>query len=126
MDFFTADVPDPLGIITFEQLGGAVGRVDGRDTAFGHRRARHTFLVVRAWEDPAQSEENVEWGRRAYRVGETFLGEGVYVNYLGDEGDARIRAAYGPNYERLVAVKTKYDPTNFFRMNQNVRPAPDG
>ncbi len=69
VDFFAADVPDLLGIITFEQLGGAVGRVDERDTAFGHRRARHTFLVVRAWEDPVQSEENVAWGRRAYRVG---------------------------------------------------------
>jgi hypothetical protein len=47
---------------------------------------------------------------------------GVYVNYLGDEGDARVRAAYGPNYERLVALKKKYDPTNFFHLNQNIKP----
>jgi FAD/FMN-containing dehydrogenase len=52
-----------------------------------------------------------------------FLVEGSYVNYVSDEGDAVARAAYGPNYDRLVALKNKYDPTNFFRMNQNVRPA---
>ena len=50
------------------------------------------------------------------------LEEGVYVNNLGEEGEDRVRAAYGPNYERLVALKNKYDPTNFFRLNQNIKP----
>jgi FAD/FMN-containing dehydrogenase len=53
----------------------------------------------------------------------TLLADAVYVNYLGDEGEERVRAAYGAKYERLVALKNKYDPTNFFRMNQNIRPS---
>ena len=53
------------------------------------------------------------------------MDDGAYVNYLGDEGEARVRAAYGDNYERLVAIKTKYDPTNCFRLNQNIEPAPE-
>jgi FAD/FMN-containing dehydrogenase len=51
-----------------------------------------------------------------------FLADAVYVNYLGEEGDTRVRAAYGQKYDRLVALKNRYDPTNFFRMNQNIRP----
>ena len=75
------------------------------------------------WQDPAESEANIDWARRCYRTAEPFLSDGVYVNYLGDEGEARVRASYGPNYERLAAIKKKYDPTNFFRLNQNIKPA---
>ena len=75
------------------------------------------------WQDPADSEKNIDWARRCYRAAEPFLKAGVYVNYLGDEGEARVRAAYGVNYERLRAIKNKYDPTNFFRLNQNIKSA---
>ncbi len=123
VDYFRADVPAPLSIITFEHLGGAINRVPVGETAFGQRSALHTFLVLRAWHDPAEDDENIAWGRAAYDVGEPFLQGGVYVNYLGGDDDMRRRAAYGPNYERLAAVKAKYDPTNFFRVNQNIEPA---
>jgi FAD/FMN-containing dehydrogenase len=123
VDFFGADIPSPVAIVTFEHMGGAIGRVGERETAFGHRSARHSLLVIRAWQDPAEAEANIAWVRRAYDIAEPYLGGGVYVNYLDDEGQDRVRAAYGPNYERLVAVKTRYDPTNFFRLNQNIRPA---
>jgi FAD/FMN-containing dehydrogenase len=124
VDYFTADVPPPIAVVTFEHLGGAVSRVGEQETAFSHRHAQHAFLVARAWRDAAEAEAGIAWARGAYAVLEPFLQGGVYVNYLGDdEGDARLRAAYGPNYQRLVAVKTSYDPSNFFRVNQNIRPA---
>lgn len=122
VDFFTGDVPGFFGAIAIEHLGGAVGRVGAQDTAFSHRDAQHSLLVVRMWEDPADSEANIGWARRCYRAAEPYLKEGVYVNYLGDEGDSRVRAAYGANYDRLAAIKQKYDPTNFFHLNQNVKP----
>ncbi len=122
VDFFAANVPGFFAAVAIEHLGGAVSRVGPQDTAFSHRDAQHSLLVLRMWQDPAESEKNVDWARRCYRTAEPFLKPGVYVNYLGDEGEARVRAAYGVNYERLRAIKNKYDPTNFFRLNQNVKP----
>ena len=123
VDFFAADVPAPFAAVAIEHLGGAIGRVGERDTAFSHRRAQHSCLVLRAWRDPAASQDNIAWGRSCYGAVEPFLEQGVYVNYLGDEGESRVRAAYGANYQRLAALKQKYDPTNFFRGNQNIEPA---
>jgi FAD/FMN-containing dehydrogenase len=122
-DFFAGAVPGFFAAIAIEHLGGAVNRVGPEDTAFNHRDAQHSLLVLRMWPDPADSEANIDWVRRCYRTAEPFLKGGVYVNYLGDEGEARIRAAYGANYDRLAAIKSKYDPTNFFRQNQNIKPA---
>jgi FAD/FMN-containing dehydrogenase len=125
VDFFASAVPPPFAAIAIEHLGGAIRRVGERDTAFSHRHAKHSFLVVRVWQDPAESDENMAWGRACYRAAEPFLENGVYVNYLGDEGEVRVRAAYGANYERLVGVKARYDPANLFRLNQNVTPVPN-
>ena len=120
--FFTADVPGFFAAIAIEHLGGAIGRIGSDDTAFVHRDAQHSLLILRMWQNPEDSEKNIEWARRCYRTAEPFL-KGAYVNYLGDEGDTRVRAAYGANYERLRAIKSKYDPANFFRLNQNIKPA---
>ena len=122
VDFFADTVPGFFAAIAIEHLGGAVSRVRPQDTAFRHREAQHSLLVLRMWEDPTDSETNIDWARRCYRTAEPFLESGAYVNYLGDEGEAKIRAAYGDNYERLAAIKNKYDPTNFFRLNQNILP----
>jgi len=123
VDFFTANVPGFFAATAIEHLGGAVSRVGPEETAFGHRDAQHSLLVLRMWQDPADSEKNINWARSCYRTAEPFLKAGAYVNYLGDEGEARVRAAYGINYERLRAIKKKYDPTNLFRLNQNIKPA---
>jgi len=121
VDFLAAD-PAHSSTVAIEHLGGAVNRVGERDTAFSHRRAPYSFLVPNRWKDPAESEKNIKLARQLWKVMEPFLEEGVYVNYLSeDEGDDRVKAAYGPNYERLVALKKKYDPTNFFRLNQNIK-----
>jgi len=122
VDFFAGNVPGFFAAIAIEHLGGAVGRVGAQETAFGHRDASHSLLVLRMWRDRADSDANIEWARRAYWTAEPFLKGGVYVNYLGDEGNARVREAYGVNYERLVALKDKYDPTNLWQCNQNIRP----
>lgn len=123
VDFFAGDVPGAFAAMAIEHLGGAVSRVGPQDTAFTHRKSQHSLLVLRMWQDPAESDNNIAWARRGYRAAEPFLEGGGYVNYLGDEGEARVVAAYGANHERLAAIKKKYDPTNFFRLNQNIKPA---
>ena len=74
------------------------------------------------WANPSEAEENIRWTRDAWKRLQPFLIDGSYGNYVSDEGEAFARAAYGPNYDRLVALKNKYDPSNFFRMNHNVPP----
>lgn len=118
-----ASCPSPLSILAIEHLGGAVARVPEQETAFAHRRAMHSFLIFSVWTDPADTEKNIAWSRQTFNATQPFLEEGAYVNYLGEgEGPARVRAAYGANYERLATVKAKYDPDNFFRLNQNIAP----
>jgi FAD/FMN-containing dehydrogenase len=117
-----AEVPSPRSIVVFQQYGGAVGRVPPGATAFRHREAQYDFLPTAIWSDPAESEANVAWVRGLWEAMKPFATGGEYMNNLGEEGEDRVRAAYGANYERLVALKNKYDPTNFFRLNANVRP----
>ena len=120
VDYLAAE-PANSSTVPIEHLGGAVSRVGERDTAFSHRRAPYSFLIANQWKDPAESEKKIELARQLWKVMESFFEEGVYVNYMSeDESDARVKAAYGVNYERLMAVKKKYDPTNFFRLNQNI------
>jgi FAD/FMN-containing dehydrogenase len=107
------------------QLGGAVGRVDRNATAFAARDAQHAFLSLGLCSDPAEVKRCVQWAREFWQAMQPFSTGGVYVNYLGregDEGSERIRAAYGAEkYQRLLALKEKYDPTNLFRLNQNIQ-----
>jgi FAD/FMN-containing dehydrogenase len=76
------------------------------------------------WASPSESEKNIQWTRECWEALRPFLVAGSYGNYVADEGDAVERAAYGQNYDRLVALKNKYDPTNLFRMNHNIKPSP--
>jgi FAD/FMN-containing dehydrogenase len=117
-----ARVPSRSSGIVFEQMGGAVARVGETETAFRHRGAAFSLLLLGGWYDPSASEANVAWVRELWERTQPLSSAGVYVNYLGTEGDERIRDAYGVNYARLVDVKRTYDPRNVFRLNQNIRP----
>lgn len=120
---FLATKPSPLTGISLQQVHGAAARVDPVATAFAHRGGnQYDFLILSQWDDPADSERNIRWARDCFDAMQPYLERGVYVNDLGDEGEDRVRAAYGANYDRLASIKQKYDPTNLFRVNQNVRP----
>jgi hypothetical protein len=106
-----------------EHWHGEATRVGVTDTAFAHRNYSYNFLAWSTWESPSESEKNIQWTRELWETMRPFLVAGSYVNYVSDEGDSFARAAYGPNYDRLVALKNKYDPTNFFRMNHNIKPS---
>jgi FAD/FMN-containing dehydrogenase len=115
-------VPSPRSFFVFQQVGGAIARVPRAATAYANRDAAYDTFPVSIWTDPASDEANKAWAREMYGTLRPFAMEGVYVNNLGDEGDDRVKAAYGENYDRLVALKRKYDPDNLFRLNQNVHP----
>jgi FAD/FMN-containing dehydrogenase len=104
-------------------MHGAASRVPAAATAFGLRRVHYSINIVAAWVDPAQSEQCIAWARSLSLALESFGASDAYVNYLGDEGAAAVRASYGVNYERLALLKRKYDPDNLFRSNQNIVPA---
>jgi FAD/FMN-containing dehydrogenase len=119
---FAATKPSPHSAIGLQQMHGAAARVGSSETAFPHRQNQYDFLGLSIWSDPADDEKNIRWARDLFDAMQPYLDRSVYVNDLGEEGDARVRAAYGPNYDRLVALKNTYDSTNFFRLNQNIAP----
>ncbi len=122
LDFY-AKVPSPRTVVVLEHDGdGAMSRVAEDATAFGHRNWPYNFLVTSVWTDAADTDANIRWTREFWAAMQPFLADAAYVNYLGELGEEGIRAAYGRKYERLAALKNKYDPTNFFRMNQNIKP----
>ena len=114
--------PSPFSFILFFHIKGVAARIDPAKTAFGLREDQWDFDIVSQWTDPADAQTNIDWTRNFWSRVEPYT-KGVYVNHLGGEDEAtRVRAAYGPNYDRLVALKTKYDPANFFRLNNNIAP----
>ena len=115
-------VPSPKSIFVFQQVGGAIARAPASATAYVNRDAAYDSFPVSIWTDPAADEANIAWAREMYAALRPFAMDGVYVNNLGDEGEDRVKAAYGENYARLAALKRQYDPDNLFRLNQNVHP----
>jgi FAD/FMN-containing dehydrogenase len=109
--------------IVFEQFHGAVCRVGVEETAVPHREPGWNLLIPSVWLDPADSDANIAWTRETHAALAPHLTDRRWLNYLGDDqGTDAIRGAYGPNYDRLVAVKRKHDPDNVFRHNHNIAP----
>jgi FAD/FMN-containing dehydrogenase len=120
-----AEVTSPHSMIVLQQKDGEMARGPHDRTAFGHRDDRYSLVLWASWADPRESDRHVGWLRGLAQAVALFTAGGDYVNDMGlatDEGAERIKAGFGANYARLVALKDKYDPTNLFRHNQNIRP----
>ena len=118
-----ASVPSPMSAILFEQFHGAVCRVGVTDTAVPHRDEGWNLLLPSVWMDPAETDANIAWTRETHAALAPHLSERRWLNYLGDDqGADAVRDAYGPNYDRLVELKRRYDPDNIFRHNHNIQP----
>ena len=121
---FYGKTPSPRTVIVIEHDGdSAWSRVPEEATAFGHRNWPYNFLVTTMWTDKADTEANINWTRELWDAMRPYLADAAYVNYLGESEEQGVHTAYGTKYERLVALKDKYDPTNFFCMNQNIKPS---
>ncbi len=118
---YGAAVPPMLGAFFVEHFHGAATRA--RDAAFSHRAEAYNFAALAIWMEPEHADASGAWARGFSDAMAPYFGSGVYSNYLADGEDARVRAAYGSAYERLRVVKRAYDPTNLFRLNQNIEPA---
>ena len=116
--------PTPYILIVLWNYGGAMSRVGVDETAFMGRGAPFLFSVDSIWDDPADTDKVLAYSRKFLASMEPYSPGGLYVNFagLGEEGEQLVRSAYGSHYDRLVALKNKYDPTNFFRLNQNIKP----
>jgi FAD/FMN-containing dehydrogenase len=118
-----ATVPSPMTGILLEHFHGAVTRVGVTDTAVPHRQEGWNLLIPSVWTDPADTEENIRWTKESHAAFAEHLIERRWLNYLpDDQGEGAVRAAYGPNWDRLVEVKRRYDPDNVFHLNQNIAP----
>jgi hypothetical protein len=120
---FGAALPTPLSTMHLYPIDGAVHRVGPDATAFAYRDAGWAGVIVGVDPDPANAGKIRDWSVRYWDALHPTSAGGAYVNFMMDEGADRVRASYGPNYDRLARIKAHYDPGNFFRINQNIRPA---
>jgi hypothetical protein len=116
----------PMAQLLLEPLGGAISRMGEDDTALGRRDVAWCYHALAMWMEPdeATAEAQTAWARGLADDLRPHITDGVYLNFTSDEGEARVRSTYGPEkYDRLVALKDRYDPGNLFRLNQNIRPS---
>jgi hypothetical protein len=117
-----ATVPSPTTQIELAYMGGAAARVAAGDTAFGDRSSPFVVNLLANWSDASEDAANVAWIRNLFKVLRPSMTPGVYVNFMSGDEDDRVPEAYRERWDRLVAVKSHYDPNNFFRLNQNIPP----
>jgi FAD/FMN-containing dehydrogenase len=115
--------PSPLNAMLFEHFHGAVTRVGVSDTAVPHREVGYNLVMPSVWLDAADTEANIAWTRATFDLFSPYFAERRWLNYFSDDDGAdAVRAAYGPNYDRLVELKRRYDPENAFHLNHNIDP----
>jgi FAD/FMN-containing dehydrogenase len=118
-----ARTPSPMTAVVLEHFHGHVTRIPVDATAIPHRQPGFNLVITNVWLDPATTDANVAWTKGAFEAFQPFLASGRWLNYLGaDETPDAVQGAYGPNHARLVELKRRYDPTNLFRLNQNIEP----
>ena len=120
----TAKRPSPLSTVDVWHMGGAIGRVGAEESAFGGRESPFLLGVEANWENPREDERNIAWARKCVEDMQRFSGGAQYLNFPGflEEGDKTLQSTFGDKHERLVALKNRYDPTNLFHLNQNIKP----
>ena len=118
-----ARAPSAASLLVFQHVGGAIARVPATATPYANRDARYDCFPISIWDAPDGDDAAIRWARDVWNAVRPFSTGGVYANNLGDEGEDRVRAAYGENHARLAALKARYDPSNFFRLNQNIKPS---
>jgi len=121
-----ATIPSPMSQIELAYLGGAAQKVAADETAFGDRSAPFVINLLGHWSHSSGDAANVEWVRKLFQTLRPAMTPGVYVNFMSGDEEGRVREAYHERWERLVAVKSKYDPENFLRLNQNIPPRKTG
>jgi len=119
IDAFEA-VPSIMSGVVIEHFHGAVCRIDPTATAFPFRDPGYNLVLTGQWSDPAETDVNLAWVRDTFTALEPYTAPKVYVNYLADDERERVVNAYGPNLERLVDIKRRFDPENLFRLNENI------
>jgi FAD/FMN-containing dehydrogenase len=120
---FGEQLPSFQSTMHLYPINGAAGRVDRDATAWNYRDAKWGMVIVGVSPDPANNPQTVGWAKAYWEAVHPYSAGGAYVNMMMEEGADRVRASYGDNYERLVAIKAEYDPMNLFRVNQNIKPA---
>jgi FAD/FMN-containing dehydrogenase len=116
-------LPSPHCEIFIAQMGGQTSRLASDATAYMERDAKFVMNVHARWETPEEDDQCISWARAFFDAAAPHATGGVYVNFMTDEEADRVAAVYGPNLERLSQIKKRYDPDNFFRVNQNIKPA---
>lgn len=116
------ELPTMLSGMHIYPVNGAASRVSNNDTAWSYRDAIWAMVIVGVDPDPANKEKISSWTKQYWEALHPYSAGGAYVNFMMEEGEDRVKATYGANYERLVKIKEKYDPNNLFRVNQNIKP----
>jgi FAD/FMN-containing dehydrogenase len=119
---YCAEIPTMHSTTHFYPINGAAHRVGKNDTPWAYRDATWAQVIVGVDPDPANNDRIIAWAREYWNALHPHSAGGAYVNFMMEEGEDRIKATYRDNYDRLVAIKNKYDPTNLFRVNQNIKP----
>jgi hypothetical protein len=119
---FSNALPSMHSTMHLYPINGAASRVGKNETAWNYRDATWAQVMVGVDPDPKNNDKIISWSKSYYDALHPHSAGGAYVNFLMDEGEERVKATYGDNYERLVAIKNKYDPNNLFRVNQNIKP----
>lgn len=121
---YGSQLPTSLSTMHLYPIDGAAHRVHKNDTAWSYRDAAWASVIVGVDPDPAKKHLISDWARKYWNALHPYSAGGAYVNFMMEEGEDRVKASYRDNYERLAAIKNRYDPTNFFHVNQNIKPAP--
>jgi hypothetical protein len=119
-----AEPTSPITTVLFQPMGGAIADVGPDETALPVRDAKWCYHALTMWRpEMGPDEVHVNWTKNLAAALSKYARPGIFLNFVADEGQERVRSTYGPHYDRLVALKDRYDPTNLFRLNQNIPPS---